>query len=546
MKKQLILLGLLMLAVPLWAGDDISVVGTIWNQENNKAVLAPDITGGVDLSNASNVVLPNFSTTGPATITGGMDINLSGSDNITIDGSTDTRDVTIGAIRQEHTAGIAGTRAYHIALDPNGQDDTNGIVIRTDLNGSTNTIRTKGINFNADIVDAQNVHMNYLEFAKIGDKHASVKVDAIDVRHGVSVIHHHSGTTGPADISFKYDDSLTTFTNVTAAFNSSAIDVTIFDEVDDMIYIGHADPFSTVAIILDTVTLNPGVKPTFEYSQGSSTWAVLDISDDTNGFRENGNVFYSEPDDWATDTVNSVASKYWVRIKRIANNVSPIPIEDIIEISADITYEWDEYGDLAINDVRLRNLSTTGTVTLSNYSGLLGIDGNGNAFSAEAGGGGTVAYGFVNRTTLYDLGGINTWYDIPLDGLNGELTNITHSTSSNPERVYVDVAGTYYISPGVFIRRQSADHHMATRLFKNGATEISGSYSMSAIYTAADNTLLINKSVIASLAANDYITIQATTNGNVTNEIDMYDGANLADTTSVRPFASIAIHRLGD
>ena len=74
MRKELILLGLLMLAVPLWAGDDISVVGTIWNQENNKAVLAPDITGSVDLSNASNVIMSNITTTGNLKVAGTADI----------------------------------------------------------------------------------------------------------------------------------------------------------------------------------------------------------------------------------------------------------------------------------------------------------------------------------------------------------------------------------------------------------------------------------------------------------------------------------------
>jgi hypothetical protein len=281
---------------------------------------------------------------------------LKGDKNSFIDGRTDPRVITIGAVRQAHTAGVPGTRAYHIDIRPNGFDDTSGIVIRHDLEGGSNVIRPKCLNLSVDITGATNAHFNAIEVAKVGDIGAGMKVDALDIRQGVGVIDQESGTTEATDTAFKYDDSGASYTDVTTAFGSAGTDVSIFDEDSDYIYIGHASMFTTIEVILSTVA-SKSVKPIFEYSQGASSWNTINVSDDTNGFRENGNIFFEEPGDWATDTVNAVGSKYWVRIQRNNNNVPVVPIEDTIKIASATNYSWDADGNLIVNDITANDIS---------------------------------------------------------------------------------------------------------------------------------------------------------------------------------------------
>jgi hypothetical protein len=287
---------------------------------------------------------------------------LKGDNNFFIDGRTDPRTITLGAERQEHTAGVAGTRAKHIDVKPAGFDDTSGIVIVQDLDGSSSEIRVKGLNFNADISGATNAHVNAIEVSKVGDLGSGMQMDALDVRAGIGVIDHHSGSVVATDTAFKYDDSGASYTDVTTEFGSAGSDVSIFDENSDYIYIGDASQFNTIEVILATGA-SKSIKTIFEYSQGGSSWNALPVSDDTNGFRENGNIFYSIPGDWATDTVNAIASKYWVRMQRNNNNVPIVPIEDTIKVLASTDFIWDKDGNLTINDI------TANDITANDVSG---------------------------------------------------------------------------------------------------------------------------------------------------------------------------------
>lgn len=290
------------------------------------------------------------------TVQGGLPINLDGDDNITIDGRTNPRTITLGAMRFNHTAGIDGTRAIHIDIESAGFNDTTGIVIRHDLAGSSVVIRPRGIDLQADVSGMTNAHLNFMEFQLAGSLDSSARADAIDVRPGISVIHHHSGTVAAAGKAFTFDDSGASFADVTTAFGSAGTDVQIFVEDDDLIYIGDVAMFTDIEAILAIVAVNPGVKPTFEYSQGSSTWATLPVSDGTNGFRENGTISFAAPGDWATETVNGDAGKFWVRIKRTTNSLGTVPTEDTIKIIAAVEYEWDEDGNINLNNITGKKL----------------------------------------------------------------------------------------------------------------------------------------------------------------------------------------------
>lgn len=333
---------------------------------------------------------------------------LKGDKNSYIDGRTDPRTITLGAVRQEHTAGIPGTRAYHIDIRPNGFDDTSGVVVRHDLEGGSNTIRPKCLNLSVDVTGATNAHFNAIEVAKVGDIGAGMKVDAVDVRQGVGVIDQESGTTGAADTAFKYDDSGASYTDVTTAFGSAGTDVSIFDGDSDYIYIGHATTFTAVEVILATVA-SKSVKPIFEYSQGASAWNTVSISDDTNGFRENGNIFFEEPGDWATDTVNAIGSKYWFRIQRNNNNVPVVPIEDTIKVASATNYSWDANGDLVVNDITTEVVTSTDIITKGPW--------------VDARAYGAIGDGVADNRSAFD--------DLNTLGIDFTLTKGTYKVSSN-------------------------------------------------------------------------------------------------------------------
>ncbi len=163
--------------------------------------------------------------------------------------------------------------------------------------------------------------------------------------------------------------------------------------------------------------------------------------------------------------------------------------------------------------------------------------------TASSSAGGLSAYGFVYRTSAKDIASTNTWYNIEMDS-NGPLSNITHSTSTNTERITVSATGVYEISYNVTVHRDSSGHHNNTRVLVNGTTEVAGSFASQGINSSDSNELQnISKTVMVSLTANDYITVQITTNVSVTNEIYAWDDANTADPTTMT-YSSVSIKKL--
>lgn len=122
--------------------------------------------------------------------------------------------------------------------------------------------------------------------------------------------------------------------------------------------------------------------------------------------------------------------------------------------------------------------------TLHNYSGIIkelqagdSIDGGGG------GGGGLGAYGRAYRITAFDIPNANTWNSVPLNGGNADLLNVTHSTSTNPERIYVSSSGKYYIKASCAVAG-GAVAALGARLIKNYESS-SGIISQGKSYTVS-------------------------------------------------------------
>lgn len=342
-----------------WISQTFESLNTIWKS----------IGGIVSLKNPSDVFINGSFGIGVVP-THQFHILLNSTSNFFIDGRTNERTITLGAVRQEHTAGIAGTRAFHLDIKPNGFDDTRGITIRTDLKNSNSEIRVKGLNLDADVTGATNAHWNAIEVSKVGDVGSGMVLDALDVRGGVGVIDQHTGVPEVAEQNRIFDGS---FTNETIAFGTTTTNVSIFVNDNDLIYFGDSQNFSSIEIILQNFSGNPGIKPLFEYSTGAGSWSVLDVSDNTNGFRESGLISFAIPDDWVNNTVDGSDAR-WVRIQRTSNNLDPIPVELQMRVIVETIFDWDASGNVFINSLTtLNGIQANGSFIVNTSLGFVGI-----------------------------------------------------------------------------------------------------------------------------------------------------------------------------
>lgn len=344
-------------AVAISGSDDANNILTV-----DKSPASSNAGHGIDVimgANATGVGV-NISHSGSGNAlnaAGGMGFDLDSTLSFMIDGRTNPRLITTGAVRQNHTAGIAGTRAFHLDIISAGFDDTKGLVVKHDLAGSSAIINPQSLNLDADITGATNAHLDFLKVSKVGDLGAGMQLHALNVHEDIHPVHQHSGALVSIEKAWAYDDSLASFADVTAAFASTGTDVQLFVEDSDIVYIGNDTTFSRVAVELAIAASNPGVKPVFEYSKGASVWSSIATADNTNGFRENGNLMFTVPGDWATDSVNGT-TKFWVRITRTASASITPPTEDLVRYSDPRNYLWNKDGDLDIRGLELFEQAT--------------------------------------------------------------------------------------------------------------------------------------------------------------------------------------------
>ena len=184
----------------------------------------------------------------------------------------------------------------------------------------------------------------------------SAQVNAVLAGAGVSPIEQLSGSFSDMD------SALVNAVDQLAAFISTASDVTLFVADNDTVTIGNASKFEEIEFLFDTVASGSGVKPTFEYSTGSSTWASFTPVDGTNGMRQNGVIAWLDGDipTWVT----GVGSEYLIRITRTQNSLSTSPIEDKVQIAITAEYSWDANADVTIRDLVGRAANLSGNITV--------------------------------------------------------------------------------------------------------------------------------------------------------------------------------------
>jgi hypothetical protein len=148
----------------------------------------------------------------------------------------------------------------------------------------------------------------------------------------------------PAEITkfFNYDDGTAAYTDKTTAINSTVqAPFTLFDDApatNDIVYIGSANPFLGVDIVLSTVGVDNGSTAIdWEYYNGTS-WVDITETEGTTGssiFTASGTVTWTYPYGWAKTTINS-ESQYWIR-GTLTDDYSTDPIVSTMTIRDAIT-----------------------------------------------------------------------------------------------------------------------------------------------------------------------------------------------------------------
>ena len=143
---------------------------------------------------------------------------------------------------------------------------------------------------------------------------------------------------------FTYDDSGPTYADKT----SEARDVTNNDvpllpatpAVNDATYFGSAHKFDTLVFQLGTSGVGTWTITYEYYSQSSSDWVTLTVTDGTSAFTNlsNTSVTFNIPSDWIKNTVNSQEA-YWIRARVSAyTSITTQPLAKNVEMYVSLIY----------------------------------------------------------------------------------------------------------------------------------------------------------------------------------------------------------------
>lgn len=282
-------------------------------------------------------------------ITSTIGITFDAIDNMTIDASTTNHSETDGVIDITLTPSVPSTRGTQVTIDANGQNDTMGHNVTYTANGMGFGDLGMALEVNVDKGTSTGGEVEGIRVTKTGI--GGVEVNAIHAGTRVGPISQESGAPESMDIAFL--ENSTVFINATTAFrtDSSTVNYTLVPSQNDYIYIGHDLIFNGAELLLDTVA-NTSIMPVFEYY--TSSWVEFGPNDSTAGLTTNGQWAWETLPGWAKTTVNGVADKYWIRVKRTEATVTVDAVEQIIHIIIPTKYAWGAEGDITAYDMMLQ------------------------------------------------------------------------------------------------------------------------------------------------------------------------------------------------
>jgi hypothetical protein len=116
----------------------------------------------------------------------------------------------------------------------------------------------------------------------------------------------------------------------------------------------------------------------------------------------------------------------------------------------------------------------------------------------------------IRRTTTYSYTG--SFADVTMDATDvaNDTTSLAHD-GTNTQRINILAAGTYLLGYAIDSGSLATARITYARIYKNGTTVVPGSGASQSESTAALGPDEISNSVVATLAAGDYITLQVYT-----------------------------------
>lgn len=358
-----------------------AVAGTHYLAPNGNGSLLTNMTksqvglGNVDntsdvnkpVSTAQQAALDLKAPKASPAFTGDINSLMLGTENFTIDASTNPRTITLGVFRINHKAGVAGTRPITLDIDCGGFGDTHAIAVNYRANGAQNGDENHIYEVLVDTTGTTGGNVQGLSVNKIGA--GAVKVVAVEANSGVHVIEQNIGLDQAADTNFIYANGV--YTDASAYFNNGT-DIQFFVSNEDYVYFGNGIQFTSIDVDLLIPADDGGVIPTFEYSTGTqpNDWTAFSPVDGTNGFRQSGSITFGELTGWVVRSVNGVPNKFWLRIRRTNATAITPPTERTIHIIVSERFYWDALGLLDISKLEIRNLSTYSSVANAIEGGL--------------------------------------------------------------------------------------------------------------------------------------------------------------------------------
>ncbi len=290
-------------------------------------------------------------------IYGNANIVLGAAEQVLIDGRTNNRTSSLGAMRWNITpaAGDIGEKAIHFDIDMNNVNDTMGLAIDYLATSLSAGEIGAGIEFNAELPASAT---GGVLVALLVDKSGvgTGEVQAVHAGVGVVVIHQESGSFGAIAEGRTQVGEAGAFTDTTTNFNTTATDSLIFGANTDWVYVGMAAAFDEISVAMDTVASGAGVKPVFYFSIAGPGWTAFTPNDSTNGFRNTSGIISWEVADltnWVATTIDG-DTEFWIRIQRTQSGGGVgAPKEDQIQVAASTAYGWDENAVITASQVNI-------------------------------------------------------------------------------------------------------------------------------------------------------------------------------------------------
>jgi len=265
---------------------------------------------------------------------------------------------SFSAVTLDDVAGADQHQALTVNVDSQGYD---GIVaLNLFMQNASSTNPSDGVlevmaSFEGNANNYLNSSLRFMDFNLIGTG-TDNDVDIMHINNFPLTSHIiHSGNPNDLERAY-YDNGDGTTIDSTTAFNSTGINITLFENDNSIIYIAGATDteFTNIAFDISTESQR-NIKAEYYYCDGDDSWKVLTgVKDTTDGFKVSGSINFMNPVDrgQCNEEIDSTAfadtdARSYIAIKRTRSNnwTGQKPIENLVSISGGGSYLYmDSYG----------------------------------------------------------------------------------------------------------------------------------------------------------------------------------------------------------